>query len=209
MKRTILALLFNWLIFNNAFCQIEKLVPINWKIVQKIEGDYNKDGFSDIFAVVDSMDMKNTWQCSKRMLMIFYGGKNGLFLADSNNLIFLDHNRLVDADVINLSAKDNKINIGIADFNFVGYNGGINYTFRLQNGKWFAIGCNMFGSRVVTVDGNREVEEEESFSYNFALGKHERITKQDSKTIFKKTKKELAKQYLFSQYNGDCNELMK
>lgn len=73
----------------DTFGQIEKLIPPKWKIVQKVEGDFNSDGITDFFAIVDLMDPKNTWQCSKRNLLIFHGGQNGVFLADSNKLIFI------------------------------------------------------------------------------------------------------------------------
>lgn len=109
-----------------------------------------------------------------------------------------------------LSAKDNKVTMGIGDLNFGGgYNGGIGYTFRFQNGKWFAIGCSMSGERATTNQKNQQVMESESFSYNFVTGRYERITQLDSKTTNRTTKKTLVSLHTFSQYNGDCDELVK
>ena len=206
MKMFFLFILFYLTLNTESFCQVEELIPANWKIALKIESDFNSDGVADLFAIVDSMDTKNTWQCAKRVLMIFHGRQNGFFLKDMNSLIFLDQNRLVDSDMIYLSTKDNKVNLGIADMNLGGgYNGRSGYTFRFQNGKWIAIGCSFLGSRATTSENNQQVMEEESFSCNFSTGKYERTIKLDSKITNNKTKKKEVQLYFFSQYNGDCN----
>lgn len=80
------------------------------------------------------------------------------------------------------------------------------YTFRFQNGKWIVIGCNMSGERLTTNENDQEVMRKEIFSYNFVTGRHEREIKLDSKTTKRTTKKKLVRLYLFSQYNGDCDE---
>jgi len=202
-----LFLLLNITLGTKTFGQVEKLIPTNWKVAQKIESDFNIDGFPDLFIVIDSMDTKNTWLCAKRDLLIFHGSQNGLSLVDKNTLLFLDRNKLVDADMIQLSVKDNKVNISIVDMNWNGgYKGGMEYTFRFQNGKWIVIGCNMSGERLTTNDNDQEVMRKEIFSYNFVTGKYEREIKLDSKTTKRKTKKKLVRLYLFSQYNGDCDE---
>lgn len=80
------------------------------------------------------------------------------------------------------------------------------YTFRFQNGKWIVIGCNMSEERLTTNENDKEVMRKEIFSYNFVTGRHERETILDSKTTKRTTKKKLVRLYLFSQYNGDCDE---
>lgn len=183
-----------------TFSQMEKQIPVNWKIFNQIDGDFNNDKIKDSFVMIDSMDTKNTWVCAKRILLIFHGTENGLILVDKNTLIFSDISRIVDADVISLTTNVNIIRMWIGDMNVSGYNGGMSYTFRFQNKKWYAIGCSSSFEKLT----NDDQIIKEDFSHNFITGKHERIFKIDSKIVSKTVKKKMLNQYLFSQYNGVC-----
>lgn len=195
---------------SNAYCQIEKSIPLNWIISQKLEGDFNMDGMQDYFVLIDSMDIKNSWITQKRHVLIFHGSSKGLYLADKNILIFSNMNRIVDTDVINLTAKGNIIKLGLGDINFGGgRNGSLGYTFRFQNNKWYAIGCGFTCDKVISEDEGGESVQEEDFSYNFVTGNYERIVKTDSEVKHKTLKKRTIHLPLFSEYDGQCHELIK
>ena len=89
--------------------------------------------------------------------------------------------------------------------NFGGRNGSQGYTFRFQNNKWHAIGCGLTYYRVIS----EEEGEEEDFSYNFVTGNFERIVKIDSEVKYKTLKKRTIQLPLFSEYDGQCHELIK
>ncbi len=142
----------------DTFCQLNKHIPSKWLIALQAEGDFNKDGLKDYFVMIDSTEVHNTWVIEKRVLLIFHGSAKGLYLADKNEQLFLERSRIVDADVMEITVKENVIKLGAGDINFRGgCNGGLGYTFRFQNANWYAIGCNWSCSNPAVDDNNKQI----------------------------------------------------
>lgn len=197
-------------ITQNAFCQIENLIPQNWAVVQQIKGDFNDDGLKDYFVIIDSVKAQEKWITEERHILIFHGTSKGFILVDKNTAIFKNRNRMVESDVIDISAKKNVVFMGLGDMNFgYGYNGGLGYTFRLQNNGWYAIGCNWACGKPMS-GGKGEGIYEEAFSFNFITNNYKKVVKEDSKVIHKTSARgKINGPIPFQEYNGDCDELIK
>ncbi len=197
-------------ITQNAFCQIENLIPQNWAVIKKIKGDFNDDGSRDYFVIIDSVNTSEKWITEERHILIFHGTSKGFILADKNTAIFKNKNRMVEPDVIDISVRKNVVFMGLGDMNFgYGYNGGLNYTFRLQNNKWYVIGCNWACGKPMP-GGKGEGIYEKAFSYSFITKKYKRVLKEGGKLTNKTSAQGKIKQLIpFESYNGDCDELLK
>jgi hypothetical protein len=198
------------LVNSEAFCQIENLIPQNWAVIKKIKGDFNDDGSRDYFVIIDSVNAQEKWITEERHILIFHGTSKGFILADKNTAIFKNRNRMVESDVIDISVRKNVVFMGLGDMNFgYGYNGGLGYTFRLQNNKWYVIHCNWACGKPMSGGKGKGIYEE-AFSYSFITKKYKRVLKEGGKVINKTSAQGKIMQLIpFGSYNGDCDELLK
>lgn len=198
------------LVNSEAFCQIENIIPKKWIVAKTAKGDFNDDGFRDYFVIIDSVNAKEKWITEERYILIYHGTSKGVVLTDKNTIIFNNRNRMVDPSVIDISIRKNVVFMGLGDMNFgYGYNGGLSYTFRLQDNRWYVIGCNLACGKPIP-GGKGEAMYHEAFSYNFITQNYKRVAKEDSKIINKTAAKGKIKQLIpFESYNGDCDEFLK
>jgi len=88
---------------NNHVKEIKDFIPENWKVVQQVNGDLNKDNVEDVAIVIQNTDKNNiilnkemgvdTLDKNPRTLIILFkdASTNGYKLAVQNNSFILSH----------------------------------------------------------------------------------------------------------------------
>jgi hypothetical protein len=153
---------------------IEEFIPGDWKVLDKVEGDLNKDNMIDAAIVIEytkevtiesNEDGEETADTSKpRVLFILLKDSAGTYnlSTQSNDFILLSS----DGAMLGDPYSPMEIQNGSLILNFTG--GGpsmwvLKYRFRYQNNDWYLIGATNTG----LVRGTGDVE---TYDYNFITG---------------------------------------
>ncbi|MDP8051369.1 hypothetical protein QJU23_02880 [Pasteurella atlantica] len=164
---------------------IKDVIPKNWKIIQEVKGDLNKDKKDDLVFIIEEKDpnkiIKNTsfgrdyLNTNPRGIMIFFNKQNKYVLVEKNLKEFIpsenDANNSCREDPLNKIGINN--GILVIPFNYwlscgSWYVNNAKYKFRYQNKKFELIGFEHF--EIHRASGNKS-----ELSINF-LTKKKAIT---------------------------------
>ncbi len=136
---------------------IKKYIPENWKIIQKIKGDLNKDKKDDLVLIIEETDatkvLKNDGlgaqllNTNPRGIMVFFNDNNKYTLISKNLKGFIPSENDVENPCLEdpLNLVEIEKNILIINFNYwlscgSWYVNNATYKFRYQNNSFELIG---------------------------------------------------------------------
>ncbi len=140
---------------------IKKYIPKNWKIIQKIKGDLNKDQKDDLVLIIEETDsmkmLKNeglgadSLNTNPRGIMVFFNDNNKYTLISKNLKGFIPSKNSVENSCLEdpLNPVEIEKNILIINFNYwlscgSWYVNNATYKFRYQNNSFELIGFDHF-----------------------------------------------------------------
>ena len=142
---------------------LQSFVPKGWKVLDKVDGDLNKDNLADTAAVLEQdMELKTQGYdtAPERILIILFKQKDGSckLAADADKAVLRANEGGIFGDPYDsISIKNGVLSIAF-------YGGSIDrwgytYKFRYQNGGWYMIGatlynCNIGSGEYTTEDFN-------------------------------------------------------
>lgn len=138
---------------------LSDFIPKDWKIIELVEGDLNKDGLTDAVIIIQDTNFLNfeeveyfedVYPLEPRAILVLFKNKNGKYtLISKNNEGFItsDYSLYDDGSIPYESAKINKNNTLALNFGAENGLGGGNwdgqsltYIFRWQNNRFELIG---------------------------------------------------------------------
>ncbi len=140
---------------------IKKYIPENWKIIQKIKGDLNKDQKDDLVLIIEETDatklLKNdglgadSLNTNPRGILVFFNDNNKYTLISKNLKGFIPSENSVENSCLEdpLNSVEIEKNILIINFNYwlscgSWYVNNATYKFRYQNNSFELIGFDHF-----------------------------------------------------------------
>jgi len=131
---------------------VEDFVPENWEIIERIEGDLNKDGLADIAIVIENglnrkKEMGNPylcpdWEnpCPRSLLILFQKEDGGYELSIKNDKIIMLSN---EGGIWGDPFEGIRVDRGSLVIYFYGgsnWRWSLSYRFRFQDDDWYLIG---------------------------------------------------------------------
>lgn len=134
---------------------VDSFVPSGWKVLKSTQGDLNKDGLSDIAAVIEKIGTSS--EASPRILFIAFGDSQGNYTSSvqSDKAILKSDEGGVWGDPFN----EISVNRGSLLINFYGgsnWRWDKTYRFRYQNNGWYMIGATLTTSYTGTGESTKE-----------------------------------------------------
>jgi hypothetical protein len=133
----------------------EEFIPKGWKVIKKIEGDFNKDKLIDVAAVIESENInKNDTDEPPRILFILFRQADGSYKLSIQNAkaVFKSDDGGVFGDPFAGLTLDR----GSMLLDFYGGSAerwGYSFRFRYQDNGWFLIGATINSNNVNTGEG--------------------------------------------------------
>lgn len=125
---------------------LDDFIPKGWKLIDKAEGDLNKDKLIDIAAVIECTlkqkeDDDKEWFGQPRILFIVFKKKDGTYnlSVQSSNVIMRADQGGVYGDPFN-GIKYSRGSIVIASYGGSAWRWGFTNRYRFQNNEWYLIG---------------------------------------------------------------------
>lgn len=188
---------------NNNVSEVSDLVPKGWNIVEKVEGDLNKDNIDDIAVVIEGTSEVED-EASNRELLIVFGNKDGTYTLSTKaekTILKADEGGVWGDPFEGISIDNGSLLIsfyGGSNWRWYG-----NYRFRYQDNDWYLIGATIGSFHTSTNEYTQEMD------YNLLTGEY--IEKKvDESGVMKTTKgnrgkKELLKLEDFIAVDGEEN----
>lgn len=133
---------------------VNSFVPEGWKIVKKVTGDLNKDGFADATLVIQKTDASKiqktnggTMDTNPRTLMVLFGaGKKDCYALNmkSESFIVAHDDEYMEDPFEDIEIKNGSLKISFTNFRSMGSweTSQYAYIWRYQDGSFKLIGAN-------------------------------------------------------------------
>ena len=166
---------------SNDVSDISDLVPEGWNIVEKVEGDLNKDNIDDIAVVIEGTSEAED-EASNRELLIAFGNKDGTYTLSTKAekaILRADEGGVWGDPFEGISIDNGSLLIsfyGGSNWRWYG-----NYRFRYQDNDWYLIGATIGSFHTSTNEYTQEMD------YNLLTGEYIE-KKADENGVIKTTK---------------------
>ncbi len=186
----------NTIVLNSEGKDLKEIIPEKWNILKSERGDLNNDGIQDLVFVIQDTKLSNikknpsaigvnTIDSNPRILGIYFGTKNGVFIKEiqSDNFIALKDDPTMDEplDILEISKKG-ILKVGFRFWYSAGSREVTNYTykFRFQNDEFALIG---YDSSVVNRFSAKYIDHSVNFLTNKMKVSEGNYSKKNTETI--------------------------
>ncbi|MGE5607257.1 MAG: hypothetical protein ACM3YE_16395 [Bacteroidota bacterium] len=161
---------------------IESFIPVGWKLINKTEGDLNKDGLIDIAGVLElNREYEMGLEAPPRILFVAFKDKNGIYrlsIQSEKAILKADQGGVWGDPFVGISVDRGSILIQF--YGGSNYRWAYTYRFRFQDNGWYLIGATIENYFTGTGEGIRE-------DYNLLTGIMIKATFKLEKTIKEET----------------------
>ncbi len=141
---------------NTSGKTLNDFIPKNWKLIDKVEGDLNKDNLKDIAAVIEyTVDQKPDenadWSGQPRILFIIIQNNDGTYKLSiqSSEVILRSDMGGVYGDPF-VGIEYNRGSIVISSYGGSAWRWGFTNRYRFQNDGWYLIGMTELSEHINT-----------------------------------------------------------